>query len=137
MKPEIWGPHAWIFLHSVTMEYPDSPTNVDKENMTNFMESLKSVLPCKKCRINFENHLRDFPLDDTVLNSKKNLVKWLIDTHNSVNRINGKKEIDYESALNKIFNFYKGNSLKKKFIIYVVIFIILFTFILFLFQNFI
>ena len=23
MKPEIWGPHAWMFLHSITLEYPD------------------------------------------------------------------------------------------------------------------
>ena len=46
MRPEIWGPHAWIFLHSVTLEYPDNPTDEDKQNMINFIDSLGNVLPC-------------------------------------------------------------------------------------------
>ena len=32
MEPEIWGPHAWQFLHSITLSYPDNPTFEDKNN---------------------------------------------------------------------------------------------------------
>jgi len=38
MRADIWGPHAWIFLHSISLEYPDNPTNIDKNNMKNFID---------------------------------------------------------------------------------------------------
>jgi polyphosphate kinase len=31
MRPEVWGPHGWIFLHSVTMNYSDHPSKDDKK----------------------------------------------------------------------------------------------------------
>ena len=30
MNPKFWGPHGWIFLHTVTMNYPKEPNNQDK-----------------------------------------------------------------------------------------------------------
>jgi len=48
MNPKFWGPHAWIFLHSVTMNYPKEPNNQDKTLYRNFFSSLKRVLPCEK-----------------------------------------------------------------------------------------
>ena len=50
MKPEIWGPHAWIFLHSITFDYPDNPTKEVKEKYKGFFESLQDILPCEKCK---------------------------------------------------------------------------------------
>ena len=106
MKPEIWGPHAWIFLHSITLEYPDHPTNEDKQNMTNFINALKYVLPCHKCKINFNDHLQSHPLTNNILSSKSNLIKWLIDIHNSVNKLTNKKELTYEAALAQLLQLY-------------------------------
>ena len=31
MLPEVWGPGAWTFLHTITMHYPDNP-NIDQKN---------------------------------------------------------------------------------------------------------
>ena len=90
MKPEVWGPHAWIFLHSITLEYPNNPTNEDKLNIKNFFNSVGLVLPCQKCRLNFNSHLKKYPLTDKVLESKSSLVKWMIDIHNCVNVMNNK-----------------------------------------------
>ena len=29
MESEVWGPSAWTFLHTVTLNYPEEPTNED------------------------------------------------------------------------------------------------------------
>ena len=48
MEPEIWGPHAWQFLHSITLSYPDNPTLEDKNNHAQFREQAKWVEPDPK-----------------------------------------------------------------------------------------
>ena len=107
MKPEIWGPHAWLFLHSITLEYPDKPSEQDKRDMIDFINSLGKVLPCMKCRNNFKTHLQKYPLDNKALESKKNLVKWLIDIHNCVNGVKKCKELSYDDALNELLKHYE------------------------------
>ena len=32
----VWGPAAWTFLHTITFNYPDNPTNQDKQYYFNF-----------------------------------------------------------------------------------------------------
>ena len=36
IKPSIWGPHGWKFLHYVSLGYPDSPSYEDKSNYKQF-----------------------------------------------------------------------------------------------------
>ena len=36
IKPNIWGPHGWKFLHYVSLGYPENPTPEDKINYKNF-----------------------------------------------------------------------------------------------------
>jgi Erv1 / Alr family len=133
MRPEIWGHGTWVFLHSITLEYPDHPTDKDKQNMRDFINALEKVLPCDKCKYNFEVHLQEYPLDEEALSSKKNLIKWMINIHNCVNKMNGKKTISHENALRDIlslyehtyFNAYNYKNLINFFIlIFVIIFII-------------
>ena len=39
MNPKIWGPHAWIFLHSITLNYPENPTpELKKNNIKDFLK---------------------------------------------------------------------------------------------------
>ena len=104
MDPKIWGPHAWFFMHSITLGYPDKPTNEDKIWMKQFFESVGHVLPCMKCRNNYREHMNKLPLDNTVLLSRENLVKWLIDVHNEVNIKNSKPVVTHESAIESFIN---------------------------------
>ncbi|QKF93773.1 ERV/ALR sulfhydryl oxidase [Fadolivirus algeromassiliense] len=135
MKPDIWGPHAWIFLHSITLEYPDNPSDIDKSNMSNFIRTVGEVLPCQKCRENFKKHIDEHPLTDTVLLSKKNLVKWLIDVHNSVNLMNNKKTVSYEDALRNMLNMYDGTQ-KNWMFIYISIALVIISVLVYLFNIF-
>ena len=58
LNPEIWGPSAWLFLHSVTMAYPKKPKSEDKKKIKLFFTNVGSVLPCKKCSNNFLQHMK-------------------------------------------------------------------------------
>lgn len=104
MLPDIWGKHAWNFLHLVTIGYPEYPTEQDKQHYYDFFHSIRYILPCAKCRNNLTQHLEKYPLTDQVLSSKANLVKWLIDLHNVVNYYTGKPMIPYVEAMNNINN---------------------------------
>ena len=132
MRPEVWGPHAWMFLHSITLEYPEKPTIEDKKNMIDFINSLGKVLPCHKCRNNFKTHLQKYPLDDNALASRNNLVKWLIDIHNCVNGVKNCKKLSYEEALEKLLKTYNGER-DNLWWLYLLIFIVFILIVLFLF----
>lgn len=99
MNPKIWGPPTWFFLHSVTLGYPVKPTDIDKQNIKEFFESVGKILPCGKCKDNYKKHLSKLPLNETVLSSRDNLVKWLIDVHNEVNIATNKSILNYDQAI--------------------------------------
>ena len=105
--PLIWGPHAWFFLETITMSYPESPSEEDKKNIKIFFNSLKFVIPCEKCRNNYISHLEKYPLDDNNVKSRDNLFKWIVDIHNSVD-IN--KQRTYQETANFYMKSYSNES---------------------------
>ena len=108
MDPNVWGPHAWIFLHSITYNYPDNPSVNDIDNHYNFLTLLKDVLPCNTCRFHYKQNLEKFPLTSDILSSRQNLIKWLFKIHNNINKMNDKPEITLDE-MNKIYdNLYKN-----------------------------
>ena len=110
MHPEIWGPHAWIFLHSISLNYPENPSELDKERYRNFFLNLQYILPCEKCAYNYGIKLKEYPIQ---LDSKTQLVEWLMKIHNLVNKSNGKKEINNHEFMDIYKNIY-NNKLQKK-----------------------
>ena len=96
METKVWGPGAWIFLHSITMNYPENPTNKQKKDYYNFFSNIGNVLPCVICNEHYKKHLNELPIN---LNSRKEFVHWLVKIHNRVNRIHNKKEFTYEEAM--------------------------------------
>lgn len=127
MDPTIWGPCAWEFLHMITFNYPDNPTDMDKNNMEKFFYSLPSVLPCQTCGENLKKHYVHKPLNKDVLKNKKNLVYWLFEIHNMIDAALGKKQItfkEFTKKYNKIVN--KKKSRKQLWcIIFIVVLVIL------------
>tara|TARA_Y100000389_G_scaffold195770_1_gene227669 strand:- start:978 stop:1364 length:387 start_codon:yes stop_codon:yes gene_type:complete len=103
MDPEIWGPHAWIFLHTITLNYPENPTYQDKQSHRFLFESLKNTIPCPKCREHYKENLIRYPIQ---LDSKKDLINWLINIHNQVNIKNNKKTYSYEEVNDIYYKLY-------------------------------
>lgn len=85
MDPNIWGPHAWHFLHAITLSYPINPTEKQKKNYKLFFHNLVNILPCSNCSINYTYHIKQLPIEP-FLKNRKTLVSWLIQIHNMTNK---------------------------------------------------
>lgn len=105
MNQNIWGSSMWFSLHTITMNYPNVPTYVDKQDYKNFFVSLQYVIPCSVCRKNYQRHLKELPIEN-ALESRQKLVYWLIDIHNLVNAEIGKKIMSYKNAIEKYEKIY-------------------------------
>ncbi len=106
MNQNIWGPHLWFSLHTISFTYPLKPKDDDKENYKNFFTELQHVIPCSVCKKNYIRHLKEFPVNEH-LNSRKDIVYWVIDLHNMVNSETGKRVLSYDEALKRYSDVYK------------------------------
>jgi hypothetical protein len=106
MNQNIWGPHLWFSLHTISFNYPLEPTEDDKEKYNNFYLNLQHVIPCSVCKKNYQRHLKEHPLNNYLTNRKK-LVYWVIDMHNMVNSEIGKKILSYDIVIKKYEDVYK------------------------------
>ena len=61
MSPNVWGPKAWDFLHTLSFAYPENPTEKEKQSMLNFFNSLPDILPCKMCANHCRENLSSIP----------------------------------------------------------------------------
>lgn len=86
MNTWIWGPPKWKFLHSLSFS-PDAPRHAPV--VSQFLNTLSSVLPCKYCRESYRQYVRQLsdaanaPLEQIV--SKRHLPRWMYDLHDKVN----------------------------------------------------
>lgn len=108
INPALWGKPGWEFMHWITLAYPNNPTEEEKNEMKMYFTSVGPVLPCFTCKKHFKQHLQKFPLDDYVLSCHRNLVEWLMNIHNKVNIMHGKKVYD----LDMLYEEYLGTGRK-------------------------
>ena len=113
MNQNIWGPHLWFSLHSISFNYPLKPSIEDKNNYKNFFLSLQEVIPCSVCKKNYKRHLNEHPIQN-YLDNKKSLVYWVIDMHNMVNGEIGKKILSYDTVIKKYEDVYKKKIIFEK-----------------------
>ena len=90
MLTSVWGPSMWHYLHTMSFNYPVKPTKQQKSQYKSFMKSLKNVLPCKYCRINFRNNLKKLPLLEKDLKNRNSFSRWIFKMHELVNKMLGK-----------------------------------------------
>lgn len=98
MKPEVWGPHMWFMLHTISFNYPEQPSEHNKRAYYDFFRALADVLPCDECQTHYKRQLHSYPIQPH-LDSRSNLVKWVIQMHNFVNGRTGKPELTNEEVL--------------------------------------
>jgi len=100
MNPKIWGSHAWVFLHSVALNYPKEPTEHDKTRYKAFFTDLRYILPCGMCQAHYAENLKKIPIEN-ALESRSTLSRWLVKVHNSVNESTGKPTLSYTQFIRK------------------------------------
>lgn len=109
MMTKIWGPGAWLFLHSVTFGYPMDPKKFDVDNnlpegttegrYRDFFTQIGFVFPCRYCRESYQEFIKEIPIQTE---SRAALTKWLYDIHERVNKkLNVKGGVTYEDVVER------------------------------------
>ncbi|CAI2383298.1 unnamed protein product [Moneuplotes crassus] len=102
------GRHTWPLLHSLTLRYPNKPTEDDKVRFNRFIHSFSWCYPCSHCATDFRKEIAETPPN---LESRKALSLWLCDQHNRVNKKLGKPE--FPCTYGKLIALY-GSKVKNK-----------------------
>ncbi len=106
MLTTVWGPSQWHVLHTMSFNYPVTPTTKDKRNYRNYILSLQNVLPCGKCRDNLRKNFKKLPLMIKHMKSRHTFSKYIYDLHELINDMLGKKSgLSYEQVRNTYENF--------------------------------
>ena len=106
MLTSVWGPSLWHFLHTVSFNYPVKPTKKDKEKYKEFVLNLENVLPCKYCRLNLKQNLKDTCFGNHCFKNREHFSKFIYNLHNHVNKMLGKNfNKTYEQVRDEYENF--------------------------------
>lgn len=129
MLTTVWGPALWHYLHTMSFNYPVNPTNEDKKHYRDFIYNLRNVLPCKYCRMNLTNNLKQKPLRMCHMRNRATFSKYIYELHEIVNKmLNKKSNLSYCDVREryehfrsrcteekpKLFTFKKRNVTRKK-----------------------
>lgn len=99
MMTAIWGPGMWHFLHTISFNYPIQPTKEEKKHYEAYINSIRFVLPCRYCRDNYANNLKNAGWKRGVLKSRDTFSRFMYRLHNAVNRQLGKRcDLSYEAV---------------------------------------
>lgn len=77
VNPKIWGRSMWVVLRSVAYDYPEYPTEYDKQRMFWFLQSLPEIIPCWDCRKNTYKNMRKLGFDRSVVESGYNVREFV------------------------------------------------------------
>jgi hypothetical protein len=91
---DVWGPSAWNTLHCFAHASPPRISDSKREEFSQFLSLFAKQIPCPSCRHHFEHYLETNPLK---VETRGDLVSYLNDAHNSVNKRLGKKTWSYEA----------------------------------------
>lgn len=104
LKPEFWGPYAWMFLYTVALGYPNTPSLSDRASAKQLFSSFGSLLPCERCRHNFNAKMTGplgAELDDATSCSEK-LVAYVYALESAVAATNGKSVESMSTVVAKV-----------------------------------
>ena len=91
MITSVWGPPLWHYLHTMSFNYPVTPTLEDKIHYRNFILNLKYVLPCKYCRMNLKTNFKQLPLKMSHMKNRETFSRYVYNLHELVNKMLNKK----------------------------------------------
>lgn len=106
MVVNLWGPAAWHFLHTMSFNYPVTPSRETKMQYRNHILSLRHVLPCGKCRANLKENFKKLPLRMSDMKNRETFSRYIFNLHELINdMLNKKSNLTYEEVRNTYENF--------------------------------
>ncbi len=102
MLTSVWGPGMWVFLHTMSFNYPEKPTMAEKKHHRDFVYNMVHILPCIHCRTNLESNLVKYPLTMKHLKDRNTFSRYIYKLHEMINGMLGKKSgLSYTDVKNK------------------------------------
>lgn len=116
MLTAVWGPSLWHYLHTISFNYPNNPTSMQKKKYKEFIYNLQWTLPCKHCRVNLKKNLKVFPLKQCYLKNREQFSGFVYRLHERINKQLGKKSnLSYCQVRERYENFRARCTQKKIF----------------------
>ena len=111
LDPEIWGPHYWFFLHTISITYPNFPNSVTKKKYYEFIQNFPLFIPVEKISTEFSKLLDMYPVAP-YLDNKESFVRWTHFIHNKINTKLEKPNLPLDQFYIKYYEQYKPKNVK-------------------------
>lgn len=85
------GRSTWTFLHTTAAYLPETPSEQEKQQVSNLITAISHLYPCRNCAEHLQSYMEVNPLN---LESKRSISQWLCTFHNEVNQMLGKEVFD-------------------------------------------
>lgn len=108
LDPKIWGPHFWFVLQTISLQYPNKPTETIKKKYYRFFTDLQDFLPNHQMKTTYARFLKEFPLSP-YLDSRLSLLKWVHFIHNKYNVMCEKEPIEFYRGMELYYEMYKSD----------------------------
>jgi hypothetical protein len=106
MLTYVWGPALWHVLHTLSFNYPTSPTDADKKHYSQFIKSLQYVLPCKYCRTNLTENFKKCPILPTTMENRDSFSRYVYNLHETINTMLKKQSgLTYDNVRDRYEHF--------------------------------
>ncbi|KAL0579637.1 hypothetical protein V5O48_002409 [Marasmius crinis-equi] len=76
------GRATWKLLHTMTLRYPEKPTEDQRSALDSYFHLFSRLYPCGECAAEFQALLEEFPPQTS---SRRSASLWLCHVHNQVN----------------------------------------------------
>lgn len=81
-SPSIWGPSGWALMHLLAEKSREQREDYAIK-LHRFYTLLGEMLPCHKCRVNYQEHIKLLPIPQTA--DRNRFVRWVYELHRRVN----------------------------------------------------
>jgi hypothetical protein len=115
MLTTVWGPSIWLFLHTMSFNYPNDPTKENKKHYRDFILNLEYTLPCKYCRINLKKNFKKLPLKMEFMKNRYTFSKYIYDLHEHINTmLNKTSGLSYDDVRERYEHFRARCNIQEK-----------------------
>ena len=83
--PNVWGPHYWFFLDTISHTYPQMPNSVTKRKYYDLIQNLPLFIPNPDIGDIFSKILDQYPVSP-YLDSRDSFIRWIHFIHNKISQ---------------------------------------------------
>lgn len=103
---DIWGPHYWFFIHTLSYTYPEFPNDITRRKYYDFIMNLPLFIPDHDMGNMFSKTLDKYPVTP-YLDNRESFMRWVCFIHNKINNQLGKQEVKYLDSITIYLDKYK------------------------------